>query len=258
MGYLVVPNFYAPKCAKFIDSDEPVNIHAFSYDKCNFNCDYCIFSYRQKETIYRDYDEHSFVDKVTELLPKGTSFKFTGGEPTLDPHFISRLSKLRNLGATIYVDSNASNKKVLKDALDRNLIDVLGVSLKGLTREEAQAHTKIKNSTLCWENVLETIAYASRFSSAEVIVTYVCYADFTPQKLHDFATILEPYPKVYLKINNYQEDHRITDPCLRPKDVDELEGIVETYLDDHPQWRGRTILITGPNAVQKFSAVELL
>lgn len=258
MGYLVVPNFYAPKCAKFISSDDPVNIHAFSYDKCNFHCDYCIFAYRQKETTYHDYDSVAFVNKVKELLPKGTSFKFTGGEPTLDPHILDRLHTLREFGATIYIDSNASNKKILKEALDGGLIDVLGISLKGLTREEAQEHTKIKNAALCWENVLETITYASQSRTVEVIVTYVCYADFSFQKLHEFAKIIEPYPNIYMKINNYQEDPRITDPRLRPKDVGELEDIVKRYLDTYPQWKGKTILITGPNAVQKFSEVELL
>lgn len=258
MGYLVVPNFYAPKCARFIDSDEPVNIHAFSYDMCNFHCDYCIFPYRKTETTYHEYNDITFMKKVEELLPKGTSFKFTGGEPTLDPYLLDRLSALHKLGATIYVDTNASNKKVLKKAIDRNLIDVLGISLKGLSREEAQTHTQIKNATLCWENVLETIAYSSHFESLEVIVTYVCYADFSFQKLHEFAKILEPYPKVYMKINNYQEDPRITDPNLRPKNVDKLEGIVWSYLDMYPQWKGRTILITGSNAIQKFSAVKLL
>ena len=80
MGYLIVPNFYAPKCSKYVESENPTNIHALSYDKCNFNCNYCVFAYRQQETTYRDYDIDVFREKAKELMKKGNSFKFTGGE----------------------------------------------------------------------------------------------------------------------------------------------------------------------------------
>lgn len=258
MGYLIVPNFYAPKCSKYVEGENPINIHALSYDKCNFNCNYCIFSYRQKETIYRDYNIDVFRDKAVELMKKGKAFKFTGGEPTLDPILLDRLSVLRNLGATIYVDSNGSNIKVLKHAIDNGLIDVLGISLKGLSREEAQRNTAIKNIKLCWDNVLEIIRYASENSNVEIIVTYVCYSDFTVDKLYQFSNIIKEYPNVYLKINNYQPDVRIEKNGLRPMKEEKLTELVMQFLQEAPEWTGRTILITGPGAVRKFSDVRLL
>lgn len=258
MGYLIVPNFYAPKCLKYIEGENPTNIHALSYDKCNFNCNYCVFSYRQRETIYRNYDIDVFKEKVKELMKKGNSFKFTGGEPTLDPQLLDRLKVLRDLGAIIYVDSNGSNKNVLKQAIDDGLIDVLGISLKGLSKEEAQQNTSVKNSKLCWDNVLEVIQYASENNHVEIIVTYVCYSDFTLDKLYLFSSIIKEFPNVYLKINNYQQDVRIEKNGLIPMENEKLTELLKQFLQKEPEWIGRTILITDAGAVQKFSDIKLL
>lgn len=258
MGYLIVPNFYAPKCSKYIESENPTNIHALSYNKCNFNCNYCIFSYRQQETIYRDYDIDAFKEKAKELMKTGNSFKFTGGEPTLDPLLLDRLKVLRDLGAVIYVDSNGSNKNVLKRAIDDGLIDVLGISLKGLSKEEAQKNTSVKNAKISWEHVLDVIQYASENNYVEIIVTYVCYSDFTLDKLYLFSNIIKEFPNVYLKINNYQPDVRIEKNGLMPMEKEKLTQLVKQFLKQEPEWIGRTILITGAGAVQKFSDVRLL
>ena len=258
MGYLIVPNFYAPKCSKYVESENPTNIHALSYDKCNFNCNYCVFAYRQQETTYRDYDIDVFREKAKELMKKGNSFKFTGGEPTLDPKLLDRLKVLRDLGAIIYVDSNGSNKKVLKQAIDDGLIDVLGISLKGLSKEEAQQNTFVKNAKICWDNVLEIIQYASGNNHVETIVTYVCYSDFTLDKLYLFSSIINEFPDVYLKINNYQPDVRIEKNGLKPMEKEKLTELVKHFLKKEPEWIGRTILITGAGAVRKFSDVRLL
>ena len=65
------------------------------------------------------------------------------------------------MDGTVFLDTNGSMLNIIKGLLDENLVDVLGVSLKGLNEEEALETSGIKNVSLCWNNVLETIKIAS-------------------------------------------------------------------------------------------------
>ncbi|PWB02110.1 hypothetical protein C5O24_12675, partial [Paramuribaculum intestinale] len=71
---------------------------------------------------------------------QGNAFKFTGGEPTLNPKLIDDMEVIRDLGGFIYLDTNGSRPDIVGKIIDRKLVDVLAVSLKGLDFVTAQ-HT---------------------------------------------------------------------------------------------------------------------
>lgn len=256
-GYLVVPNFYAPKCSRYIQGDSPERIHALSYSQCNFHCNYCNFHERKLHTTYIDCSDPDFLEtKLRSMLPSGHSFKFTGGEPTLNPYLERDLQIVRKLGGTIYLDSNCSRREVMQRLLSQDLVDVLGVSLKGLTQEEALQRSQVNDPALCWEHVWSTVEAAARSPRTEVIITYVCTEGFTLEKLRAFSALLAPYPNLYLKINNYQADNGLAGCPHQPCDPEELSAIVSTFVQEAPQWTGRIILIPGSAAVQNFSRIR--
>ena len=54
----------------------------------------------------------------------------TGGEPTLQPDLIYFISKLKELGLLVKLDTNGSNPDVLGKLIDRKLIDYSAMDIK--------------------------------------------------------------------------------------------------------------------------------
>lgn len=252
MPYLIVPNFYASKSLFFADE---ANVHAVSYSKCNFSCGFCCFSSLKEENSYYNKDLQQFKKKVVELLEKGKAFKFTGGEPTLNPDLFDLLRIIREQGGRTYLDTNASNLNVMKKIVDARLIDVLGVSLKGLCEEEALQCTGISNSALCWANVLENIKYACNQGVPEVIVTYVCFEDFTYEKLCKFALIFNDNPRVLLKLNNFQKHKYPCKETREPMNIESLQNIINEFVNNNAAWKNRILFIKDSSGVSDASGI---
>ena len=158
MGYFFVTNCFAPKWHS--GKEIPSNLHCVSYEFCNFKCGFCKVAHRNADNKYLKIDSFDRIQKIlTELLKYGNGFKFTGGEPTLDPYLHESLEFLKEKGAQIYLDTNGSNYKVIQDLIANSMIDVLGISLKGITKIEATKKSGV-NGVLCWDNVFKTINIA--------------------------------------------------------------------------------------------------
>lgn len=159
------------------------------------------------------------------------------------------------MDGTVFLDTNGSMLKIIKKLLDEKLIDVLGVSLKGLNKTEALETSGIKNVSLCWDNVLETIKIASNYKNVRVIVTYVAYDNFDYAKLCEFANILENInDNIYLKINNLCGDkHRNMD--LKALDKDVLPKMIFEFAERNPKWKDKVILINSSEGVSDYTKI---
>ena len=65
-------------------------------------------------------------------------------------------------GGIVFLDTNGSMFTKVKELVDEELIDVIGVSLKGNTPIEALKNSGIRSDKACWNNVIETIKYATK------------------------------------------------------------------------------------------------
>ena len=99
---------------------------------CNFRCGFChskdlVLNPEKLESIsYHDVD--SFL-----LSKKGwiDGVVITGGEPTLDEEkLINLISKIKEIPLLVKLDTNGTNPELLKDVLDRNLLDYIAMDIK--------------------------------------------------------------------------------------------------------------------------------
>lgn len=116
MYYEIIANKFAPKR---VDKTPTMytNSHSICFGKCNCNCIFFDFRERPLEA-YKKYDDDLFSNTVDELLEKGSNFKFTGGEPTLNPKLQKHLQIVKSKGGYIYLDSNGSNPQILENLMD--------------------------------------------------------------------------------------------------------------------------------------------
>lgn len=248
-------NFFAPKCADRDEKFDTRNSHAMAYSKCNFLCAFCKYAVKtEHKPNYIDIEE--FKMKISEMVKKGTMFKFTGGEPCLNPHLEEELKIVKKNKGIVFLDTNGSLPDVVEKLLKEDLVNVLGISLKGLTKSQATQTAGISNSHLCWDNVLKTIELASKYKNVRTIVTLVAYNSFNCNDMQKFADILNKMGnRIYLKINNLCGEKR-RDKTLKPLSRENLHKIIMKFLENNEKWKGRIILINDSNAVTEYEQIE--
>lgn len=257
MGYAITPNRFAPKCAN-MDRGKFKNSHSIAYDKCNFRCVYCELRHRPK-TDYAKFSVLDFKKEVSRLLCLGVGFKFTGGEPTLNPDLVRDLSIVKAENGFVYLDTNGSLPNIIQEILNKELVDVLGVSIKGLDAQECIQTSSIDNVKLVWENVLNTIDCACSYSRIKTILTYTVNdrnANF--ESLTKFTELVKAYPNIYLKINNLMENEETEKHGLSSVKQSQLLNLFKEFIALNSSLRGRCILINSDKAVGSYDDIVFL
>lgn len=247
-------NFFAPKCIDRNERFDTRNAHAIANSKCNFRCSFCKYAVKKEhKPHYMTIKE--FEKEVGQLIEKSKMFKFTGGEPCMNPLIEEELKIVKQKGGIVFLDTNGSMNNIIKKLLEKKLIDVLGVSLKGLTKEETVRTSGITNEKLCWDNVMDTIKTALTYTNVRVIVTYVAYDNFNYNDLLNFAKLLDKLGKgIYLKINNLCGNvHR--DEKIKAVDGNKLKNMIMKFTEENDEWKKRVILINTSEAVTDYSKI---
>lgn len=112
--------------------DYPGNISSVVFTQgCNFRCGFChnpnLVLPEKYDTCYSEEDLFSYWNKYLHLLD---AVCITGGEPCIHkdlPHFIS---KIKQLGLKVKLDSNGTNPDMLKCLFENNLIDSVAMDIK--------------------------------------------------------------------------------------------------------------------------------
>jgi pyruvate formate lyase activating enzyme len=98
---------------------------------CNFRCPFCqnaalVLHPETEETIpFERIEDHlrrhkDWIDSVC----------ITGGEPTLHSDLPNLCSKLRDMGFLIKLDTNGTNPTILKELIERGLVDYVALDIK--------------------------------------------------------------------------------------------------------------------------------
>lgn len=253
MSCEIIRNYYAPMCGDWEEEDAKISSHAILYRGCNFSCSFCSYKYLNK-VDFLNLSDDEFVLVVHELLPFGNRFKFSGGEPTLYKELPRHIRIVKDMGGIVFLDTNGSRPDVIHQLLDNHLVDVLGISLKGLCREEAMRNSSTRDGQLCWDNVLRSAEIASSFPDVRLIITYVFYNNAGMAELERFAEIIKSYPNVYLKINNLHYSVH-NQPGLTAIDSQEFMNLADQFASCHPEWKGHIIVVNSQEAISDYSKI---
>ena len=107
---------------------------------CNLHCSYC---FRSDENLYTSHAEFFSLELLRRVVSEArtanvTRISFTGGEPTLHPHFEETLRTIRDAGLSVSFVTNGWHFERVWPALQMNRAAVSHVafSLDGVTRED--------------------------------------------------------------------------------------------------------------------------
>lgn len=132
---------------------------------CNFRCGFCHNpefvllskiekikeSFIDEETVFR------FLEKRKGLLQ---GVVITGGEPTIHPGLTSFITRVKEMGFSVKLDSNGYRPNVIQQLLDAELIDYIAMDIKG-DREQYQELVEGCTNVEHLEKSVEFIMYSS-------------------------------------------------------------------------------------------------
>lgn len=249
MKVKILKEWFAPKL-KFITK----KIHAIYFFDCNFRCGYCSQSRRNEVLSYSIMNLEQFRSEINCMVNSSEYFKVTGGEPTLMPRIFEVLSIIRDAGGKAFLDSNGSNCLIIKKLIDKKLIYVLGISIKGFTKEECLINSGVSNSHLCWENVFNSCNYA--YGKVPVILTCVVHSNTSIEEFRGFLNLIA-HRKLnidYFKINNlYGND--LPNKSIKPINKEKLMEYTKIVLEVCPTLKGKIIVIPDLAAVKNQNSI---
>ncbi len=99
---------------------------------CNFRCPFChnaslVLPERMDASCISEADFFAFLNSRRGIL---AGVCVTGGEPTLMPDLIDFLSRIKEMGFAVKLDTNGSRPAVLRAAVEAGVVDFVAMDIK--------------------------------------------------------------------------------------------------------------------------------
>ena len=109
---------------------------------CNLTCPFCHNPALVLDpNACPDLDADALLADLAERTPFIDGIVVSGGEPTLDPTLSDWLTRVKELGLAVKLDTNGLRPDVLSALLERGLVDYLAIDLKTSPDRYAELHT---------------------------------------------------------------------------------------------------------------------
>ena len=123
---------------------------------CQFRCPFCqnsslVLGLENNDEI----DENDLFEYLKSRKGRLDGVCVTGGEPTLQSDLVEFISKIKNLGYKVKLDTNGYNPKVLKELIDLSLLDYVAMDIKN-SLEKYPLTAGVQNLKI--QNILDSIS----------------------------------------------------------------------------------------------------
>lgn len=117
---------------------------------CNFRCPFCynkdiVLNYKKTPTV-PEKEVINFMFRRKGLLD---GLAITGGEPTLQKDLPEFAEKVKATGSLVMIETNGSNPKMIKELIDKGLVDYIAMDIKApLDEYEKAAGVKVNEKDI--------------------------------------------------------------------------------------------------------------
>ena len=151
-----------------LDYPEKIACTIFTFG-CTFRCSYC----HNPELIIDDGRPEIKQDDVIEFLKSRKDFLdgvcITGGEPTLNEDLPEFISKIKELGFLVKLDTNGTNPKMLEELINKKLVDYIAMDIKA----PLEFYDKITNAKVNKDDIQKSVDLIRKTKNYEFRTTVV-------------------------------------------------------------------------------------
>ena len=162
---------------------------------CNFRCPFCQNSDLVNITNLSQVSDEEFFAFLQKRRGVLDSVCVSGGEPTLQPDLEEFLRKIKTLGYLVKLDTNGTKPELLKDLIEKSLVDYVAMD--------------IKNSPSAYAKTAGTSEHLTEIkTSVELLKTNIVPYEFrttlvgghhTEKEIQEIATWLKGSEKLFLQ-----------------------------------------------------------
>ena len=203
---------------------------------CNFRCPWCYSSELVlplkivKQPRIAEEEFFAFLRGKKGLLD---GVVICGGEPTINKDLEKFIEKIKNLGYLVKLDTNGSNPKVLKDLVNRKLVDYVAMDIKSSLQNPVYKNIMMEGITL--ENIKESAEFLKNGKLDFEFRTTVVNTVHTKEEFLEIAKwIGGPDVKYYLQ--NFRAEKTI-DPEFEKVEPFKKEFLAEIVKEISPYFK---------------------
>jgi len=197
---------------------------------CNMRCPFC---YNTKLVLQSSQMPTVPLEKILNYLKKNRGWidgvVITGGEPTIHEDLPILCQMIKRLDFLVKLDTNGTNPKMIRELINKGLIDYIAMDVKAPFREEKYSKASGANTTALLTKIEQTTQ-----KLLEGIVEYEFRTTLVPT-MHEISDIREICEKIkgcrkYV-LQSFRADAETIDPSfqkLKPFSKAEVESLLRT------------------------------
>lgn len=198
---------------------------------CNFRCPFC-----HNALLVLDLDENYTIpeEEVLAFLKKRQGLLdgvcVTGGEPLINKDIGDFLSKVKELGFKIKLDTNGTNPALLKELVSQNLVDYVAVDIKNSPEKYAET---VGLKSFDMSTINETVNFLMNGCVDYEFRTTVTKQFHTEKSMEEAARFIRGAKRYFLQ--NFVDSGNLIGSGITGQSKEEMEkllSVVKKYVPD--------------------------
>ena len=198
---------------------------------CNFRCPFC-----HNALLVLDLDENYTIpeEEVLAFLKKRQGLLdgvcVTGGEPLINKDIGDFLSKVKELGFKIKLDTNGTNPALLKELVSQKLVDYVAVDIKNSPEKYAET---VGLKSVDMSTINETVNFLMTGSVDYEFRTTVTKQFHTEKSMEEAARFIRGAKRYFLQ--NFVDSGNLIGSGITGQSKEEMEkllSVVKKYVPD--------------------------
>ena len=198
---------------------------------CNFRCPFC-----HNALLVLDLDENYTIpeEEVLAFLKKRQGLLdgvcVTGGEPLINKDIGDFLSKVKELGFKIKLDTNGTNPALLKELVSQKLVDYVAVDIKNSPEKYAET---VGLKSFDMSTINETVNFLMSGCVDYEFRTTVTKQFHTEKSMEEAARFIRGAKRYFLQ--NFVDSGNLIGSGITGQSKEEMEkllSVVKKYVPD--------------------------
>ena len=195
---------------------------------CNFRCPFCHNALLVTDKVNDFVTEESFFSFLAKRRGILDGVCITGGEPTLQKDLIPFIEKIREAGFLVKLDTNGYKPSVLKEIIEKKLVDYIAMDIKAAPSAYAVA-TGIED--LDFSLILNSIELIEKSGIEHEFRTTVTKELHTAEAFEEILALFSPDTPYFLQ--QFKDSGNLIDSSSHGWETEEMKELAEKLRLSH-------------------------